>query len=49
MNFSSLKTFKAYFEKEGELILDGVEQRLERPSDYEEQKERYSGKKKDIQ
>lgn len=48
-NFSSLKAFKAYFEKEGELILDGVEQRSERPSDYEEQKERYSGKKKDIQ
>jgi hypothetical protein len=48
-NFANVKEFKSYFNKKSELILDGVEQRTQRPSDYEEQKDYYSGKKKDIQ
>lgn len=44
--FKSVEEFKNYFTKNIKLILDGTEQRRQRPSNYEAQKEVYSGKKK---
>lgn len=44
--FRTVAEFKAHFEGCDELILDGTEQRIERPQDGESQKENYSGKKK---
>ena len=46
--FKSVKEFEAYLKKERTLILDGTEQRIQRPQESEEQKECYSGKKRDI-
>jgi len=46
--FENVEEFKSYFSKENELIIDGIEQRMQRPSDNETQKEHYSGKKRDI-
>lgn len=44
-SFSSVKDFEAWFSEDGVLILDGTEQRSQRPKDNEVQKEAYSGKK----
>ena len=46
--FKSVKEFEAYLKKERTLILAGTEQRIQRPQESEEQKECYSGKKRDI-
>ena len=48
-SFSSHEEFSAYFSQHKSVILDGTEQRMQRPGDSEEQKAFYSGKKKDIQ
>ena len=44
--FKSVQEFEAYFKKESTLILDGTEQRIQRPQAAEEQKACYSGKKR---
>ena len=46
--FSTPEEFYEYFKKESVLIVDGTEQRIQRPGDKEEQKAWYSGKKKRI-
>jgi hypothetical protein len=43
--FASQEEFEAYFKGFDTLILDGTEQRIQRPKDGEEQKAHYSGKK----
>lgn len=48
-NFSNVEEFKKYFADIEELIIDGTEQAIERPSDKEAQKDCYSGKKKGIE
>ena len=47
--FKNVEDFKTYFESSKTLILDVTEQRTQRPQEQEEQKDNYSGKKKDIQ
>jgi hypothetical protein len=47
-NFMNLDEFEAYFSGEDTLIIDATEQRIVRPSELTEQKNNYSGKKKDI-
>ena len=44
-SFASVQEFSAYFEQHKSVILDGTEQRMQRPGDQEEQKVFYSGKK----
>lgn len=44
--FSSPEEFEEYFKEHGSIILDGTEQRIQRPGNQEVQKEYYSGKKK---
>ena len=44
--FTDAAEFAAYLKDEESLIFDGTEQRTQRPSDNEAQKENYSGKKK---
>ncbi len=44
--FETLADFQNYFRKETSLILDGVEQTIQRPSEKGLQKDCYSGKKK---
>lgn len=46
--FKDVAEFKSYFEDEKTLILDATEQRIQRPQDQDEQKDNYSGQKKDI-
>jgi hypothetical protein len=46
--FQSVAEFEAYFAQHHTLILDGTEQRIQRPGDDEEQRANYSGKKKHI-
>lgn len=46
--FASPEEFGAYFSGHGSVILNGIEQRIQRPGDYETQKKFYSGKKKRI-
>ena len=43
--FASAEEFAAYFQQEEELLLDGVEQRVQRLRQHEAQKDCYSGKK----
>lgn len=43
--FKNETEFAEYFRKESKLILDVTEFKIQRPSDYEKQKEMYSGKK----
>jgi hypothetical protein len=43
--FKDATEFAAYLEAEDTLIFDGTEQRMQRPSDQEAQKDHYSGKK----
>jgi hypothetical protein len=47
--FASPEEFAEYFGKYGAVILDGTEQRVQRPGDHEAQKKFYSGKKKRTQ
>jgi hypothetical protein len=47
-NFMNLKDFESYFADTEDLIIDATEQRIQRPSDKETQKQYYSGKKKLI-
>lgn len=47
-NFLNVKDFEDFFTGEEQLIIDATEQAIQRPSDKEQQKECYSGKKKDI-
>ena len=46
--FAWPEEFGAYFSGHGSVILNGIEQRIQRPGDYETQKKFYSGKKKRI-
>lgn len=41
----TVKDFEEFFKNEKDLIIDATEQRVQRPSNNEEQKETYSGKK----
>lgn len=41
----SVKEFEEYFKEHSKLVLDGTEQRIQRPEDEDEQKICYSGKK----
>jgi hypothetical protein len=43
--FKTVEEFNIYFAGKKELLLDGLEQRIQRPSDYDVQKGFYSGKK----
>jgi hypothetical protein len=43
--FANAAEFAEYYQHEETLIFDGVEQRIQRPSDNEAQKDHYSGKK----
>lgn len=45
-SFATPEAFSAYFRQHKAVILDGTEQRMQRPGDNEEQKAFYSGKKK---
>ena len=47
-NLLTVKEFEEFFKEEKDLIFDATEQRVQRPSDNEQQKETYSGKKKPI-
>ena len=47
-NLLTIKEFEEFFKDEKDLIIDATEQRIQRPSDNEMQKETYSGKKKPI-
>jgi len=44
--FKSVQLFRDYFKNDGTLIVDGTEQKTERPKDKTGQKQNYSGKKK---
>lgn len=46
--FADVKEFQAFFEQDEELIFDGTEHRIQRPSGHDRQKPFYSGKKKTI-
>lgn len=46
--FTNAAEFAAYFQAEEEVLLDGVEQRCQRPRQHEAQKDCYSGKKNAI-
>jgi hypothetical protein len=46
--FETVEEFATYFAKVDTLLIDVTEQRIQRPSDEEEQKINYSGKKKAI-
>jgi hypothetical protein len=43
--FANAAEFAEYYQHEETLIFDGVEQRIQRPSEIEAQKDHYSGKK----
>ena len=44
----TVKDFEELFKEDKDLIFDATEQRVQRPVDYEKQKEFFSGKKKPI-
>ena len=44
----TVQDFEDFFKEEKELIFDVTEQRIQRPSDKQQQKDTYSGKKKPI-
>lgn len=45
-SFKNAAEFADYLNQEGTLIIDGIEQRTQRPCDNEAQKDNYSGKKR---
>lgn len=47
-SFDTVVEFEDYFRKYDTLIIDATEQPIQRPGDEHEQKNNYSGKKKDI-
>lgn len=47
-SFNSVAEFEESFRKYDTLIIDGTEQRIQRPSEEGSQKDNYSGKKKGI-
>lgn len=47
-SFASVEEFKDYFHQKGPILIDATEQRTQRPSDSDYQKDMYSGKKKPI-
>ena len=47
-SFASVEEFRDYFHKKGTILIDATEQRTQRPTDSDYQKEMYSGKKKPI-
>lgn len=47
-NFATIEDFKACLQDEKEVIIDASEQPTVRPKDQQQQKEQYSGKKRDI-
>ena len=47
-SFGSVEEFRAYFYQKGTILIDATEQRTQRPTDSEYQKQLYSGKKKPI-
>lgn len=46
--FRTAQEFKAYLQNEATIIIDGLEQRMQRPQDPDEQRDFYSGKKSVI-
>lgn len=48
-SFEKVEEFQEYFDEHKKLILDGTEQRVQRPKNKENQKSMYSGKKKVTQ
>ena len=48
-NFKDLEHFKEHMQSNTEIIIDATEMSIERPSNYDKQKEFYSEKKNDIQ
>jgi len=48
-SFDTVEEFQEYFNGHKKLILDGTEQRVQRPKNKEKQKTMYSGKKKVTQ
>ena len=46
--YESVEQFKEHWSEEDSIFIDATEQRRQRPSDKEEQKDDYSGKKKRI-
>jgi hypothetical protein len=46
--YESVEKFKEHWSEEDSIFIDATEQRRQRPSDKEEQKDDYSGKKKRI-
>jgi hypothetical protein len=46
--FDSVSDFKKHFDKYHTIVIDATELAIQRPADYDEQKENFSGKKKDI-
>lgn len=47
-NFNDIDEFRKKLSNESELIIDATEHSTERPKDNEKQKDKYSGKKRDI-
>ena len=47
-SFASVEEFRDYFHKKGTILIDATEQRTQRPTDSDYQKQMYSGKKKPI-
>jgi hypothetical protein len=48
-NFSDLNQFKEIMKTNTEIIIDATEMNIQRPADYQRQKDFYSGKKNDTQ
>jgi len=47
-NFKDMEQFNEHMQSNSEIIIDVTEMSIQRPADYEKQKEFYSGKKNDI-
>lgn len=47
--FKNVEEFKEFFKDTDSIIIDGTEQRMQRPKDNEKQKDSFSGKKNRIQ
>jgi hypothetical protein len=47
-NFKDLEQFKEHMQSNSEIIIDATEMSIQRPADYDKQKEFYSGKKNDT-
>lgn len=45
-NFTGVEEFRQYFKNKGTILIDATQQRTQRPSDLNYQKQMYSGKKK---